>query len=194
MQRSSYRAKGEVLDSAIADKIAEGRVVSNFRHVVAFAAEEKWRAKRDSSYTTNARNPWYPLIEKRRNRTWCASYLKKALKGFVFPRSCCVICCFQAPRAGRSALAARWRAEPEAGAYALHVERRALSINRRMRLFGSLSAAEFVRTRDISALADAELAEATMWTVVETRRVVGAARAFGDRPQGLAVHRDRGDS
>ncbi|TDV43707.1 hypothetical protein [Actinophytocola oryzae] len=170
----SYRAKGEVLDSAIADEITAGRVASDFRHVIAFAAEEKWRAKRDSSYTTNARHPWYPLIEKRRDRTWCAGYLKRVLKGFVYPRSCCVICCFQAPRAGRSALAARWHAEPEAGVYALHVERRALSINRRMRLFGSLSAAEFVRSRGIDAvieLADAQLAEATTWTVVETRRV-----------------------
>ena len=60
----------------------------------------------------------------------------------------------------------------------MHVERRALSINRRMRLFGSLSVAEFVRTRDISAvaaLAEAELAEVTVWTVVEIRRVYRAA-------------------
>ncbi len=174
----SYRAKGEVLDSAIADEIAAGRVRPDFRHAVAFAAEETWRAKRDSSYTTNARRPWYPLIEKRRDRTWCANYLKKALNGFVYPRSCCQFCCFQAPQAGRNALAARWRAEPEAGAYALRMERRALSTNRRMRLFGSLSAAEFVRTREISGvaeLADSELADATTWTVVETRRVYRAA-------------------
>lgn len=174
----SYRAKGEVLDSAIADEIADGRVAPEFRHAVAFAAEETWRAKRDSSYTTNARRPWYPLIEMGYDRLWCANYLRTVLDGFVYPRSCCVFCCFQAPRPGRNALATRWRAEPEAGAYALHVERRALSINRRMRLFGSLSAAEFVRDREISAvaeLADTELADTTMWTVVETRRVYRAA-------------------
>lgn len=170
----SYRAKGEVLDSAIADEIAAGRVAPDFRHAVAFAAEETWRADRDSSYTTNARRPWYPLIDTKRDRTWCAAYLRTVLDGFDYPRSCCAFCCFQAPQSGRDALAARWRAEPDAGAYALHVERRALSINRRMRLFGSLSAAEFVRTRGISAvvaLADTELADVALWTVVETRRV-----------------------
>jgi hypothetical protein len=174
----SYRAKGEVLDSVIADEISAGRVAQDFRHAIAFAAEEGWRADRDSSYTTNARRPWYPLIDMCRDRSWCASYLRRVLNGFVYPRSCCVFCCFQAPRSGRSALAARWRAEPEAGAYALRMERRALSINRRMRLFGSLSAAEFVRTREISGvaeLADRELADATTWTVVETRRVYRAA-------------------
>ena len=174
----SYRAKGEVLDSAIADEIAASRVAPDFRHAVAFAAEETWRAERDSSYTTNARRPWYPLIEMGHDRTWCASYLRTVLKGFIYPRSCCVFCCFQAPRAGRDALAARWRAEPDAGAYALHIERGALSINRRMRLFGSLSAAEFIRTREISevdTLANAELAAETTWTVVETRRVYRAA-------------------
>jgi hypothetical protein len=174
----SYRAKGEVLDSAIADEIADGRVAQDFRHAVAFASEERWRAERDSSYTTNARRPWYPLIEMGRDRTWCANYLQKVLNGFIYPRSCCVFCCFQAPQAGRSALAERWRAEPEAGAYAVRMERRALSINRRMRLFGSLSAAEFVHTRKIipvAALADAELCDVTTWTVVETRRVYRAA-------------------
>ena len=74
--------------------------------------------------------------------------------GVSCPRSCCRFCCFQAPRSGRDALAARWRAEPEAGAYALHVERRALSI-----------------ISEVAGLARAELAGASVWTVVETRRV-----------------------
>jgi hypothetical protein len=167
-----------VLDSAIADEIAAGRVASNFRHAIAFAAEERWRAERDSSYTTNARRPWYPLIEKGHDRTWCDNYLQRVLNGFRYPRSCCVFCCFQAPRAGRSALAERWRTEPEAGAYALQIEQRALSINRRMRLFGSMSAAEFVRVRRIdavAALSNVNLADTTTWTVVETRRVYRAA-------------------
>lgn len=86
--------------------------------------------------------------------------------------------CFQAPRAGRSALAERWRTEPEGGAYALQIEQRALSINRRMRLFGSMSAAEFVRVRRIdavAALSNLNLANTSTWTVVETRRVYRAA-------------------
>jgi hypothetical protein len=174
----SSRAKGEVLDSAIADEIAAGRVNPEFRHVIAFAAEEQWRAERYSSYTTNARRPWYPLIELGLDRTWCAAYLLKVLSGFVYPRSCCVFCCFQAPKAGRDALVTRWRAEPEAGAYALHLERRALSINRRMRLFGSLSAAHLVHSRkldQVAELAQADLARQTTWTVVQTRRVYRAA-------------------
>jgi hypothetical protein len=178
VQRSSYRAKGEVLDSAIADEVAAGRVDRDFRHVVAFAAEEQWRAERDSSYTTNARRPWYPLIQMGLDRTWCDLYLRKALNGFVYPRSCCVFCCFQAPKAGRDALVTRWREEPEAGAYALRLEHRALSINRRMRLFGSLSAADLVHTSNleqVGALAQADLAQQTTWTVVETRRVYRAA-------------------
>jgi hypothetical protein len=126
----SYRAKGEVLDSAIADEIIAGRVASSFRHAIAFAAEERWRAERDSSYTTNARRPWYPLIEKGHDRAWCDNYLQRVLNGFHYPRSCCVFCCFQAPRAGRSALAERWRTEPEAGAYALQIEQRARSLVR----------------------------------------------------------------
>lgn len=170
----SYRAKGEVLDSAIADEIAAGRVDPNFRHVIAFSAEEVGRARRDSSYSTNARCPWYPLIEMGRDRAWCETYLKKVLNGFVYPRSCCVFCCFQAPRKGRDALARRWRAEPEAGAYALRLEHRALTLNRRMRLFGSLSAAELVRSHnvdEVAELAAVDLAQLPAWTVVETRRV-----------------------
>jgi hypothetical protein len=166
------------LDSAIADEIAAGRVNPDFRHVVAFAADERWRAERDSSYTTNTRRPWYPLIEMGLDRAWCAAYLRQALNGFVYPRSCCVFCCFQAPKAGRDALVNRWRAEPEAGAYALRLERRALSINRRMRLFGSLSAADFVHTSNlaqVARLAQADLAGQTTWTVVQTRRVYRAA-------------------
>jgi hypothetical protein len=142
------------LDSAIADEVAAGRIDPNFRHVIAFSADETGRAARDSSYTTSARRPWYPLIEQGRTRAWCGAYLKKVLNGFVYPRSCCVFCCFQAPRKGRAALARRWSREPTAGAYALRLEHRALTLNRKMRLFGSLSAAELPE-----------------WTVVETRRV-----------------------
>jgi len=81
----SYRAKGEVLDSVIADEISAGRVAQDFRHAVAFAAEEGWRADRDSSYTTNARRPWYPLIDMCRDRNWCASYLRRGLERVRLP-------------------------------------------------------------------------------------------------------------
>jgi hypothetical protein len=39
VQRSSARAKGEVLDAAVADEIAAGNVAPGYRHVIAYAAE-----------------------------------------------------------------------------------------------------------------------------------------------------------
>jgi hypothetical protein len=85
VQRSSARAKGEVLDAAIADEIAAGHVAPSYRHVIAYAAEELDRVEKDNSYTTNARTPWHPLVEMGQDRAWCDQYLYDIF-GFHWPR------------------------------------------------------------------------------------------------------------
>jgi hypothetical protein len=57
VQRSSYRAKGQVLDWWVADHL----VGCPYRHVLGFNALETWRMSRDSSYTRLSRRPEYPL-------------------------------------------------------------------------------------------------------------------------------------
>jgi hypothetical protein len=172
------RAKGEVLDAAIADEIAAGHIAPGFRHVIAYAAEEMEQVARDTSYTTNARTPWHPLVEMGQDRNWCDQYLYDTF-GFRWPRSCCVFCPFQASSArARAELAERWRAEPASGAQAVYLERRARSLNSRMKLFGRVAAADVVREHrvtEVTARVEEQLAATEQWTVVEIRRVYRAA-------------------
>jgi hypothetical protein len=61
---------------------------------------------------------------------------------------------------------------------ALYLERRARSLNSRMKLFGRLAAADVVRERHLTEVADRaedQFAAAEQWTVVEIRRVYRAA-------------------
>lgn len=166
----SYRAKGSVLDRWIEAEFGG----EPHRHVIGFAAEEMRRVERDSSYTTNARDPWYPLIEWGWDRTACQDYLR-ARFGIEWPRSCCSYCPFSAGP-DTAGLVARWSAEPDKGADALIREHLALCLNPRSMLFGKRTAWSLAREHqltDVIALAEQRLAAAT-WTVYDVRRVYQA--------------------
>lgn len=87
VQRSSYRAKGQVLDAWLCDALPG----QPFRHVLGFAAGEEYRAQRDTSYATACREPDYPLIVWGWDRQACADYLL-ARFGVAWSRSCCGYC------------------------------------------------------------------------------------------------------
>ena len=176
----TYRAKGEVLDAAIADELVAGRIAPAFRHVIGYSAEETDRIAKDTSYTTNSRNPWYPLVDWNWDRQRCDRFLHELLRSdsdpdFRWPPSRCKFCCYQCSPSGRVDLALRWRKEPDAALVSLRMERRAMALNPKQKLFGNYSAAEFVRDyglADVVAAAEARsgIAESG-FTVVDVRRV-----------------------
>ncbi|MEU4770309.1 hypothetical protein AB0H12_44580 [Actinosynnema sp. NPDC023794] len=176
----SYRAKGEVLDAAIADELAAGRIAAGYRHAIGFSADEPERVERDSSYTTNAREPLYPLVEWNWDRDRCDLYLHELFSDdddpdFWWPRSCCQFCCYQSSTNGRVALALRWRSEPQAAVTSLRLESRAMALHPGQKLFGSYSAAQFVRDYGLTDIVEHAAAGdrdgEQCWTVVEVRRV-----------------------
>ncbi|MGK5677622.1 hypothetical protein [Actinoplanes sp. URMC 104] len=171
----SYRAKGQVLDWWVADEFGG----ADYRHVVGFAAEEVTRAKRDTSYTSAARTPWYPLIEWGWDRESCLAYLRDVF-AVDWSRSCCGYCPFQAgPEL--ELLCERWRNDPAAAALALRMEFTAVAINPRSLLFRRRSAREvaiYAGLRTLVEQVDAELA-ALPWAVYDVRR--GYSAKGGDR-------------
>lgn len=176
----TYRAKGEVLDAAIADELVAGRIAPVFRHVIGYSAEEISRVEKDTSYTTNSRNPWYPLLDWDWHRQRCEQFLHELLRSdsdpdFRWPPSRCKFCCYQCSPSARVDLALRWREEPDAALVSLRMERRAMALNPRQKLFGNYSAAEFIRDYGLTDVVEAaearsEVAESG-FTVVEVRRI-----------------------
>lgn len=179
-RQCSYRFKGWVLDTWLAAEFGD----TPRRHVVGFAAEETGRAARDDGYSRGVvgKVPWYPLIELDWDRTACLAYLARAYglaDGDEWPRSCCGFCPFQAgPDIAR--MGQRWQAEPQQAATAVRMEAPALALNPRMKLFGTLSAAEAAHRFGLGHVVDqvrAELADRPA-AIYEVRRVY---RRAGDK-------------
>lgn len=172
----SVRAKGDVLDGWYADEY-QGQP---FRHVLGFAAEETRRAFRDQGYTTASRRPEYPLItDWGWDRFECEAFLLRRF-GEGWSRSACGYCPFSGSRHGLPELVARWRAEPEVGAFALELEHTALALNPRSLLFGKRSARQVVRDHaltDVQHLFEQRLQQPDRpWTLYDVRRIVHPRR------------------
>ena len=179
-RRCSSRAKGEPLDWWARDEFGG----ADYDHVVGFAAEESERRDRDRSYTRNARQPRYPLIDDWGwDRERCEAYLLGQF-GERWQRSCCGFCPFQAPLTERVNLFERWRREPAAAELALRLEWSAVMFNPRMRLFGKLSCRNLlVRHGMADLVADVEDRIAhEPWAVYDVRRAHVAALLDRDRP------------
>lgn len=174
----SYRAKGQVLDWWVADEFGG----DPYRHVVGFAAEEVKRSVRDTSYTSAARDPWYPLIEWGWDRESCSAWLRDVF-GVQWSRSCCGFCCFQAgPEL--ELLCQRWRDDPAAAEKALRMEYTAVALNPRSKLFGRRTARHVAIQAGLRRLVervDAELA-AGPWAVYEVRRAYPARKIDKNGP------------
>ncbi|WP_158886176.1 hypothetical protein [Amycolatopsis anabasis] len=188
-RKCSARAKGDVLDWFLADEIKAGRLAPDFRHIIGFSADEQYRMLRDQHYGTNSRRPDYPLITWDYDRSDCAALLDEdgitERLGFPYPRSCCRFCPFQLSKGSRAELVARWRAEPEAGAEALAIERHSVALNQRMVLGSSTSAYDLAREYDLTDaldLAAAAIEDTPRWTVYEVRRAF-AAKQISRRPK-----------
>lgn len=166
----SYRSKGEVLDRWIARELAG----QPYTHVIGFAAEEGRRVARDSSYTTHARDPQYPLIAWNWDRGACEEYLWRRYRT-TWSRSCCGFCPFQAGP-DIDSLIERWTREPDLAAQALRLEHTALTLNPRSALFGKRTAYDLAVHHGLTAalaLFDEFLAS-TRWAVYDVRRVYPA--------------------
>ncbi|MEH1124780.1 hypothetical protein [Micromonospora sp. CPCC 206061] len=174
-RRCSIRAKGEPLDAWIADHIG-----GDYTHVIGFGAHEQARITRDTSYTRNARRPFYPLARWDWDRTRAHAYLADVY-GVRWQRSCCTYCPFSATNPDE--LAERWRREPDAAHDALDLEYAALACNPRSKLFGRTSAHQFAARHGFTAaLRQTAQRRATgAWNLIEIRRVYTARRGQADR-------------
>lgn len=189
-RRCSSRAKGDPLDWFAADEFGG----EPYWHVVGFAAEETSRRDRDQSYTRNARNPQYPLIEWGWDRQRCDDYLfagdGRFFNGFGerWQRSCCGYCPFQSiSRVNLPDLIGRWRREPDLAALAVRLEWSAVMFNQRMQLFGRKSARTILVAngmRDLVYDVEHELARME-WAVYDVRRAHIPVKA--DRHQKVMV-------
>ncbi|MGB8699116.1 MAG: hypothetical protein WCD18_06850 [Thermosynechococcaceae cyanobacterium] len=121
----AIRFKGEVLDAWIADHIHDP-----FGPYIGYNAEETKRAEKSSDYGCRGETYRYPLIEWGWSRQDCLDYLKQML-GADWEKSCCQYCPFQS----KAAAIARYRQQPQAGAFALWIGGLALALNPRMHLF-----------------------------------------------------------
>ncbi|MEU3907981.1 hypothetical protein AB0F20_29925 [Streptomyces goshikiensis] len=161
------------LDSWLADNVAH----APFVHVIGYSAEEGRRAQRDLDGNKGHRRPDFPLLRWNWDRKTSSDYLRAA-HGREFVRSSCYFCPFQHSLAGREALAANWRAEPEAALRALLIEHNALVMNPNAQLFGRHSAHEFVRAAGLHHILQRHhdrLAQLD-WSIYEVRRVYHASK------------------
>lgn len=187
----SDRAKGEVIDWWVNDNCPAGYI-----HVTGYAAEEGRRSRRDAKARKEkeltrkvvACQPSYPLMDWGWNREKCAAYITEVMRRFwqetvIWHRSCCTFCPFQGVAGSRAELVARWRAQPEAAADAIELERTALRLNKRIGLFGvGRTAQALARDEQLDdALAAADQREDSLqrWRLVELRRVF--SEKDGDR-------------
>lgn len=170
-RRCSVKAKGEVLDAALAELLGSGL----YRHAIGYEANETRRAERDGGFGTAAREPWYPLIEWGWDRADCLAYLAMHTGVDPWPKSACVYCPFTAV-SERNGLMDRYRREPAAGALAVRLERVARRLNPAARLFGTVAVEDLVRQAQVDEAIS--LAEATEehepWAVWRVRRIVWA--------------------
>ena len=169
-RRCSIKAKGEVLDAAIADLVGG----AEFDHAVGFEAGEQRRADRDRGYGTAARQSRYPLIEWGWGRDDCSAYIARLTGVDDWPKSACVFCPFAANLRNRQVLLDRYRNQPDAAVLALRIEHRARALNPNMTLFSSTSVASLLADAgqvDLLGRFDAALAD-EQWALYEVRRIL----------------------
>lgn len=160
----SVRAKAEPLDAWIAEHIG-----ADYIHALGFGVEERRRIDRDTTYTTNARRPIYPLADWGWDRRRCLDYLRDVYQ-VTWERSTCTFCPFQIYNPDE--LAERWRSTPVAAADALALEHAAMACNPRSMLFGRTSARAFAAAHVLPLPPE----RAGRWALLEIRRVFTARR------------------
>ena len=165
-RRCSLRWKGEPIDAWIADNVAPG-----YRHLLGYAANEQRRIDRDRLIDRHGRRPYYPLQEWGWTRDISSRFIHDTT-GTRFGRSACAHCPFQSVKASREEWVQRWRQHPQAAAKALLLERQAISLNPKMRLFGATCAWDLAVEHQLHepvALARQQLT-AARWALYEVRR------------------------
>lgn len=173
----SVHAKGEPLDAVIS-VITRGQP---HRHAIGFGAAEQSRIMRDRRYNSDQRHGWYPLSEWGWDRNKCQEYVHRILNCY-WEKSACVFCPYaMSSAAGRQAVLARYRRQPQAGVNTLLLEHRARALNSAQTLIAGSSAADMVRTAGLTEVLDlfkAQLAEAPH-ALYEVRRLTRPARNGG---------------
>lgn len=173
----SVHAKGEPLDAVIG-AITRGE---QHRHAIGFGAAEQARIMRDRQYNNEQRHGWYPLSEWGWDRSKCQEYVYSILNCY-WEKSACTFCPYaMSSAAGRQAVLARYRRQPQAGVATLLLEHRARALNSAQTLIDGSSAADMVRGAGLTEVLDlfeAQLAQAP-YALYEVRRLTRPARNGG---------------
>ena len=135
----SVKFKGQVLDASIRDLVGTG-----YRHLVGYEYGEPSRAEKDSTYTTNGRIPWYPLIEAGLTRDMIQDYVLERI-GIIWPKSACVACPFTNVSGGLQLLLERARRFPNDIGAAGALEYAARAINSNMTLYAKTNLDRLMR-------------------------------------------------
>lgn len=166
-RRCSQKFKGVVIDGFIEAMLKD----TPFRHAMGYAVGEERRAKKDETFATDTRRPFYPLLTWGWDRSMCLDYIAHVTGVSPWPKSCCFYCPFSG---GRQAHIERLAGKPALATQALMLEYMALAFNPRQQLFASGKSLE--RTlrdeghADLIELRDAKLA-ALPWQLYRVRRV-----------------------
>lgn len=170
----SIKFKGWVIDSWCAAEFGD----RPYRHVIGYEAGETRRARRDQTYTSATRRPWYPLIEWGWDRARILRHLAEEFGVPEWPKSYCAQCPFPGVAASLDKHLARCREFPELAATVLRMERVAMSLNHRSTLFADGSLMAHIRRDGNTAALDAfeDGLDTTAWCLYEVRRIYFAAR------------------
>lgn len=180
-RRCSLKFKGWVLDTWLARTLGRRR----FIQVMGFAADEPERIARDSSFATVQRATRYPLAEWGWDRQQCLAYLLQ-VTGEQWTKSCCSFCPFAM---GDTHLIERFRDDQQAAVDALMVERVALALNPRMRLFKNRTLRAAVEADGNTAVLTrfAATLEAQPWALYRVRRIFYAPGVADRKVEALEV-------
>ena len=169
----SIKFKGWVIDTWVAAVFGD----EPYRHIIGYEANEERRAKRDQTYASTTRIPWYPLIEWGWDRPRILDFLQ-ARFGIEWPKSYCTFCPFPGVAASLPVHLERCRTFPEMAAVSLLLEHQAMALNPRSTLYRDQSLRSVIGRDGNTAALEAfdGLLEHGVWAVYEIRRVYFAAR------------------
>lgn len=154
-------------------RVSKSEAATARRIAFGFNADETVRVQRASTYDSQLRTSFYPLVEWGWTRQDCINYLYRTL-GLVWKKSACVQCPFNALK---EALA-RHREHPEQVAEAMMLEHVSLALNPRGTLYRNQSLIEITDASGNALASESyrQKLERSPWAVYRVRRIYLAGK------------------
>lgn len=155
-------------------RVSKSEAATARRIAFGFNADETVRVQRASTYDSQLRTSFYPLVEWGWTRQDCINYLHETL-GIVWKKSACVQCPFNALK--EEALA-RHREHPEQVADAMMLEHVSLALNPRGTLYRNQSLIEITDASGNALASESyrQKLERSPWAVYRVRRIYLAGK------------------